>query len=48
MTNVGTDLLDVAAKYDKERGFTEDGNDMFTVNAYAVRVHGIEIFLSPS
>lgn len=38
LPNVARAFLDVAAQYDKGRKFTEDANDMLTVNAYGVRV----------
>ncbi|KAH8093163.1 GMC oxidoreductase-domain-containing protein [Cristinia sonorae] len=31
---IGRDFLDVAAAYDTERGYTEDGNDFYNVNLY--------------
>jgi alcohol oxidase len=36
-TNVGKDFLDVAAKYDKERGYVDDVNGLSKCNAYGVR-----------
>ncbi|EGN91908.1 hypothetical protein SERLA73DRAFT_117989 [Serpula lacrymans var. lacrymans S7.3] len=33
-TNVGKQFLDVASEFDKERGFTEDINGLFSCNAY--------------
>lgn len=38
LPNVARAFLDVAAQYDNTREFAEDANDMFTVNAYGVRV----------
>lgn len=35
--NIATQFLDVAAEYDKERGYTDDVNDFSTCNAYGVR-----------
>lgn len=35
-TLVGKQFLDVAAEYDKERGSTEDVNDLFSCDAYGV------------
>jgi hypothetical protein len=35
-TNVGKQFLDVAAKYDTERGQTDDVNNLFSCNAYGV------------
>ena len=38
MDNLGTDFLDAAAHYDKERGFSDDPNSMLTCNLYGVRI----------
>ena len=38
LPSVARTFLDVAAQYDKDRKFTEDANDMLTVNAYGVRI----------
>ena len=35
-TNIGKDFLDVAAKYDPQRGSTEDPNDLFHCDRYGV------------
>lgn len=37
-TNLGQQFLDVAARYDKERGSTDDVNGLFSCNAYGVRI----------
>ncbi|TCD66629.1 hypothetical protein EIP91_001096 [Steccherinum ochraceum] len=34
-SQIGQQFLDVASQYDKDRTFTEDSNDLHTVNAYA-------------
>lgn len=34
--NIATQFLDVAAEYDKERGYTDDVNDFSTCNVYGV------------
>lgn len=35
-SNIAQDFLDVAAGYDKERGFTEDVNGLYSCNMYGV------------
>lgn len=36
-TNIGKQFLEVAAKFDGERGTTEDANGLFSCNSYGVR-----------
>lgn len=35
-TNVGNDFLEVAAAYDKQRGFIDDPNGLYSCDAYGV------------
>jgi alcohol oxidase len=46
-TNLGQQFLDTAARYDKERGSTDDVNGLFSCNAYGVRniFLGLELLL---
>lgn len=37
MSNLGTDFLEAAKNYDKDRAFTDDPNSMLTCNMFGVR-----------
>jgi alcohol oxidase len=37
-TNVGKQFLEVAANYDKSRSYSDDANDLYSCNVYAVGI----------
>lgn len=42
-TNIGRDFIDTGAKYEPRDGVTDDTNDLYEINKFAVRHHPISI-----